>query len=81
MAVDRPVAGDYQEKAMLLIVEKMTCGHCVRSVTDAVRTLDPRAVVDVSLADGTVRVAGQVAAEEAAEAIREQGFTVRVTEA
>ena len=65
---------------MLLTVEKMTCGQCVRSVTDAVRTVDPQAVVDVSLADGTVRIAGEVAAEEAAEAIREQGFTVRVTE-
>jgi copper chaperone CopZ len=49
-------------------------------VTDAVRTVDPQAVVDVSLADGTVRIAGEMAAEEAAEAIREQGFTVRVTE-
>ena len=66
---------------MLLTVERMTCGHCVRSVTDAVRTVDPQAVVDVSLADGTVRIAGKVAPEEAAEAIREQGFTVRVTEA
>lgn len=42
-------------------------------------TVDPQAVVDVSLADGTVRIAGQVGAEKAAEAIREQGFTVRVT--
>jgi len=65
---------------MLLTVEKMTCGHCVRSVTDAVRAVDPQAVVDVSLADGTVRIAGKVTPEEAAAAIREQGFTVRVTE-
>jgi copper chaperone len=66
---------------MLLKVERMTCGHCVRSVTEAVRTVNPEAVVDVSLADGTVRVAGDLSAEAAAKAIREQGYTVQVTEA
>ena len=66
---------------MLLNVEKMTCGHCVRSVTNAVKSIDPQAEVVVSLADQTVRIAGQVTAEQAVAAIREEGYTVHVTEA
>jgi copper chaperone len=66
---------------MLLDVQKMTCNHCVRAVTAAVQALDPQAQVEVSLADGSVRVASRLDAEAAARAIREEGYTVRVLEA
>ena len=66
---------------MLLDVQKMTCNHCVRAVTRAVQALDPQATVEVSLADGTVRISSGVDAEAAARAIREEGYTVRVIEA
>ena len=66
---------------MLLSVEKMSCNHCVRSVTNAVHGLDPQATVEVSLADQTVRISGTVDADSAARAIREEGYTVRVVEA
>jgi copper chaperone len=32
-----------------LHVEGMSCGHCVRSVTEAVKTVDPKAEVQVDL--------------------------------
>ncbi|HET9693871.1 MAG TPA: cation transporter [Steroidobacteraceae bacterium] len=64
---------------MLLDVRKMTCNHCVRSVTTAVHALDPDAKVEVDLAQGLVRVeGGRVDAEAAAKAIREDGYEVRV---
>jgi copper chaperone len=66
---------------MLFDVQKMTCNHCVRSVTAAIQALDPQAQVEVSLADGSVRIAGRLDAEAAASAIREEGYTVRVLEA
>jgi copper chaperone len=66
---------------MLLNVEKMSCNHCVRAVTKAVQALDAQAKVDVYLAAGTVRIAGQVDAEAAAKAIRAEGYEVRVIEA
>ena len=66
---------------MLLNVEKMTCGHCVRTVTNAVRSLDPQANIEVNLADGSVRIDGKLAAEDATRAIREEGYTVRVLQA
>lgn len=66
---------------MLLSVQKMTCGHCVRAVTSAVRSLDPQAQVDVDLTSGKVHVAGKLEAEAAAQAIRAEGYTVRIIEA
>lgn len=63
---------------MLLKVEKMTCSHCVRAVTAAVRALDPGAEVEVDLATGSVRVTGAVEPEAAAAAIREEGYPARV---
>ena len=64
---------------MLLDVRKMTCNHCVRTVTAAVHALDPDARVEVDLQQGTVRVDGtRTDAEAAASAIREEGYDVRV---
>ena len=63
---------------MLLDVRKMTCNHCVRSVTAAVHALDPEAKVEIDLASGTVRVEGKVGADAAADAIREEGYEVQV---
>jgi copper chaperone len=66
---------------MLLEVRKMTCNHCVRAVTAAVHGVDPDARVDVDLAGGTVRIAGErVSPDAAAAAIREEGYEVRVLE-
>lgn len=57
-------------------VQDMTCGHCVRTITQAVQALDPQAQVQIDLA--THRVAIEAARADAAalqEAIREAGFT------
>ena len=37
---------------MNLVVEGMTCGHCVRTVTQAIQAVDPHALVDVDLSSG-----------------------------
>ena len=66
---------------MLLSVRTMSCGHCVRTLSNAVRSIDPQADVEVSLAHGTVRITGAVIAEDAARVIREEGYTVLVIEA
>lgn len=65
---------------MLLDVRKMTCNHCVRSVTAAVHAVDPQARVEVDLGQGTVRIDGQIDTEAAATAIRDEGYEVRVLE-
>ena len=38
------------------LVEGMSCGHCVNTVTEAVHALDPAASVDVDLGTKLVRV-------------------------
>lgn len=56
-------------------VEDMTCGHCVSRVTKAVKALDSRAEVDISLRDKRVDVRSGAAQEEIAQAIQEAGYT------
>ena len=65
---------------MLLKVEKMTCNHCVRSVTNAVKSVDPGAQVSVDLPDQEVHVVTQSDAEAIAAAIRAEGYSAAVIE-
>lgn len=57
-----------------LRVEGMSCGHCVRAVTAAIRARDPAAEVDVSLERGTVRAKTTLPATEIAAAVAEEGY-------
>ena len=57
-------------------VQGMTCGHCVRAVTQAVQALDPAAKVEVDLAGATVRVDSQQPAASIIAAIQEEGYSV-----
>ena len=65
---------------MLLNVQKMTCGHCVRAVTQAVHEVAPGAQVDVDLAQQTVRVQGTTDVAAVTKAIEDEGYTVLLTE-
>ena len=61
---------------MNLVVEGMTCGHCVRTVTHAIQALYPHAQVDVDLGSGVVKIEGLLAVEQAVEAIQRQGYVI-----
>ena len=54
----------------------MTCGHCERAVTDAVKSVDPKAVVKIDRASGKVNVECDSAREALAKAIAEEGYAV-----
>jgi copper chaperone len=57
-------------------VQDMTCGHCVRSITQAVQALDPAAKVQIDLATHLVAIEdAQADAAALGDAIREAGFT------
>lgn len=64
---------------MLLKVEKMTCQHCVRAVTNAVTSVAPGAQVAVDLPTQQVRVAA-ADPDAIAAALREEGYTAEVLE-
>ena len=57
-------------------VQGMTCGHCARAVTEAVRRVDANAKVAGDLASGRVAVETDARREQLAEAIRAEGYPV-----
>ncbi|MGR3373241.1 heavy-metal-associated domain-containing protein [Pseudooceanicola nanhaiensis] len=57
-------------------VQGMTCGHCERAVTQAVRGLDPDAKVSVDRASGRVSVESGTDAHAIRKAIEDEGYRV-----
>ncbi|MCB4362824.1 heavy-metal-associated domain-containing protein [Hydrogenophaga taeniospiralis] len=57
-------------------VQGMTCGHCEKAVTTAIRSLDPQAEVRIDRGQNRVEVQTDRPREAVAEAIREEGYTV-----
>lgn len=58
------------------LVNDMTCGHCVSSITKAVKALDTGAKVQIDLAAHRVEIeAAGANAVELSDAIREAGYT------
>ena len=57
-------------------VNDMTCGHCVSTITKALKAVDKDAKVAVDLATHRVQVeSGAADADELADAIKEAGYT------
>jgi copper chaperone len=52
----------------------MTCGHCERAVTEAVRQVDPQARVAVDLTNHKVRIESATPPARLAEALAEAGY-------
>jgi copper chaperone len=65
------------ERAMIAFeVNDMTCGHCVSTITKALKATDQDARVQIDLATHRVQVEPATAdTEELAEAIRDAGYT------
>ena len=59
-----------------LQVENMTCGHCVKAVTQAVQSVDPQAQVQIELADKSVKVGTDKGLDAIRDAIEEAGYPV-----
>lgn len=57
-------------------VTGMTCGHCEKAVTRAVKQLDPQAEVKIDRAANQVEVASTHAREAISKAIAEEGYKV-----
>ena len=59
-------------------VEGMSCGHCVKAITQAVLAKDPAADVRVDLGTKTVQVQSLLPADAVVAAIQEKGYGVSV---
>jgi copper chaperone len=59
---------------MTFSVPEMTCGHCVATVTKAIKTLDSAAQVKADLAARTVAVETSAPAASVSRALEEAGY-------
>lgn len=59
-------------------VQGMSCGHCVKAITNAVQAKDPAASVRVDLAAREVGVESSLSAEQVIEVISEEGYPVKL---
>ena len=57
-------------------VQGMTCSHCERAVTQAIRAVDPQAQVIVDLGANRVEVQSDRLREVLANAITDEGYKV-----
>ena len=57
-------------------VTGMTCGHCEKAVTRAVKQLDPQAEVVIDRAANQVSVQSEQPREALVQAIAEEGYAV-----
>ncbi len=57
-------------------VSGMTCGHCEKAVTRAIKQVDPQAEVRIDRSKNLVEVQSQQAREALAKAITEEGYAV-----
>ncbi|MDB5789875.1 heavy-metal-associated domain-containing protein [Caballeronia mineralivorans] len=55
-------------------VNDMSCGGCARSISNAVKQVDPAASVDVDIVQKTVKVTSSVSPENVLNAISEAGY-------
>lgn len=59
-------------------VEGMSCGHCVKTITQAVQAKDPAASVRIDLAAKEVGVESALNADQVIELISEAGYGVKL---
>ncbi len=57
-----------------LTLPTMTCGHCVKTVTQTVKQLDAAAQVDIDLEQHRVRIESALPAEPFKKALAEEGY-------
>lgn len=59
-------------------VDNMSCQHCVRAVTAAIRARDAHAFVAVDLGLKRVEVAAELPPEQVIAVLGEEGYTARL---
>ncbi len=52
----------------------MTCGHCVRTVTETVQRVDPSAQLQIDLPNHLVRIESPQPAQQFSSALAEEGY-------
>lgn len=67
-----------EDPAMIeLTLPDMTCGHCVRTVTQTVQRLDPQATVQTDLPTHTAKIETTASPEAVRAALADEGYPAR----
>ncbi|MHC8316335.1 heavy-metal-associated domain-containing protein [Pseudomonas sp. LB3P31] len=59
-------------------VQGMSCGHCVKSITQALQAKDPAASIRIDLAAKEVGVESALTVEQVIAAITEEGYEAKL---
>ena len=59
-------------------VQGMSCGHCVKAITQALQAKDPAASVRIDLAAKEVGVESALSADQVIAVITEEGYEAKV---
>ncbi|RLU06039.1 copper resistance protein CopZ [Pseudomonas prosekii] len=59
-------------------VQGMSCGHCVKAITQALQAKDPAASVRVDLAAKEVGVESALSSDQVIAAITEEGYDAKI---
>jgi copper chaperone len=62
-------------------VDNLSCQHCVRAVTEAIRARDAQATIAVDLAAKQVAVSSALPADQVIAALVDEGYPARLLEA
>ncbi|WP_339516397.1 heavy-metal-associated domain-containing protein [Pseudomonas sp. RL_15y_Pfl2_60] len=62
----------------LFKVDGMKCGHCIKAITDAIKTADAQAQVEVDLASAEVRVDSTLDATQLGALINNAGYAAHL---
>jgi len=72
----RTDAGEKAFESFTFSLKGLTCGHCIKTVTEAVKAFAPSSSIDVSLTSATVEGFNLPSAGDIAEEIEDVGFEV-----
>lgn len=64
-----------------VIIEKMTCGHCVGAINNVIKGLESTATVEADLADKSIKIISKLQERDILNALQEAGYPAVVVNA
>jgi copper chaperone len=65
---------------LTLTVKGMNCGHCTKTITQAILKIDPQAVVETNIPEQLVTITSSLQASALSAAVTEAGYDVIATQ-
>ncbi len=65
---------------LTLTVKGMNCGHCTKTITQAILKIDPQAVVETNIPEQLVTITSSLQASALSAAVTKAGYDVIATQ-